>query len=183
MSIADQAQEKMQAVIEHFKGELKTLRTGRANPALLDGVTVEAYGTQMRIKELATVSIPESRQILITPFDPQMAGPIAKAIEKANLNLLPVVEKQLIRINVPPMDEAMRKTIVKQGKQKKETALVGIREVRRKLNETVRKQKAEGELTEDALKKEEKAIQEHTDRACKEVEELFAVKEKEILTI
>ncbi len=183
MSVAKQAKQQMDNVIEFFKNELKTLRTGRANTALLDGVSVEVYGTQMRIKELASVSTPEPRQILITPFDPQTAGPIAKSIEKANLNLLPIVEKQMIRINVPPMDESMRKTIVKQGKEKKEKALVSIREVRRKFNEMARKQKADGTLTEDILKKEEKLIQEHTDQACKEVESLFAAKEKEILTI
>jgi ribosome recycling factor len=183
MSIAEQAKEKMLSAIEHFKSELKTLRTGRANPSLLDGVRVEMYGSELRIKELATISIPEPRQILITPFDPQTAGPIAKSIEKANLNLLPVVEKSLIRIHVPPMDEAMRKTIVKQGKQKKETALVAIREVRRKFNEMTRKQKAEGTITEDMLKKEEKAIQEYTDQSCKEIEALFSIKEKEILTL
>lgn len=123
MSVAKQAKQQMDNVIEFFKNELKTLRTGRANTALLDGVSVEVYGTQMRIKELASVSTPEPRQILITPFDPQTAGPIAKSIEKANLNLLPIVEKQMIRINVPPMDESMRKTIVKQGKEKKRRPL------------------------------------------------------------
>ncbi len=111
---------------------------------MLDGVMVEAYGSHMRIKELANVTVPEPRQLLISPFDPQTAAAIAKGIEKANLNLQPVVEGQVIRINVPPMDESMRKQIVKQGKQKAEDAKIVIREIRRKNNELVRKQKADG---------------------------------------
>lgn len=173
----------MQATVDHFKTELKNLRSNRANPGVLDAVLVEAYGGTMRIKELATVTVPESRQLLISPFDPKTASAIAKGIEKANLNLQPVVEGQIIRINVPPMDEAMRKQIVKQGKQKAEETKISIREIRRKNNEAVRKQKADGDLTEDAMKKEEKTIQELTDKCCKEVDDLFAAKEKEIMTV
>ena len=183
MSVADQAKSKMQAALEHFKTELKSLRTNRANPSMLDGVVVEVYGSQMRIKELANVTVPEPRQILITPFDPQTSGPIGKGIEKANLNLQPIVEGPIIRINVPPMDEAMRKQIVKQGKQKAEDAKIAIREIRRKFNDQVRKEKADSVITEDVMKKEEKGIQEHTDKFCKEVDDLFSAKEKEIMTV
>ncbi len=150
---------------------------------MFDGVVVEVYGAQMRIKELANVTVPESRQLLISPFDPQTAGAIAKGIEKANLNLQPVVEGQAIRINVPPMDESMRKQIVKQGKQKAEDTKITIREIRRKNNELVRKQKTDGMITEDVMKKEEKGIQELTDKFCKEIDDLFTAKEKEIMTV
>jgi ribosome recycling factor len=183
MSATDQTKAKMQAALEHFKQELKNLRTNRANPGVLDSVSVEVYGAHMRIKELANVTTPEARQILVSPFDHQTAGPIAKAIEKANLNLQPVLEGHVIRINVPPMDEAMRKEIVKQGKKKAEDAKVVIRDMRRKGNELVRKQKEDGELTEDQMKKGEKTIQEYTDQFCKEIDTLFAAKEKEILTV
>lgn len=179
----EQAKAKMQATIEHFKNELKNLRTNRANPGMLDGVLVEAYGSQMRIKELGNVTVPESRQLLITPYDPQTTAAIAKGIEKANLNLQPVVEGPVIRINVPPMDEAMRKQIVKQGKQKAEDAKIVIRDIRRKNNELARKQKADGLITEDVMKKEEKGIQDHTDKFCKEIDDLFSAKEKEIMTV
>ncbi len=179
----EQTKAKMQAALDHFKTELKNLRSNRANPAMLDGVIVEAYGTQMRIKELANVTVPEPRQILISPFDPQTSAAIAKGIEKANLNLQPVVEGQVIRINVPPMDEAMRKQIVKQGKQKAEDSKISLRDIRRKNNELVRKQKADGVITEDVMKKEEKGIQDLTDKYCKEVDDLFAAKEKEIMTV
>lgn len=182
-SVTEQTKAKMQAALEHFKTELKNLRTNRANPGMLDGVIVEAYGAQMRIKELANVNVPEARQILITPFDPQTAGAIAKGIERANLNLQPIVEGQTIRINVPPMDEAMRKQIVKQGKQKAEDAKIAIRDIRRKNNELARKQKTDGLITEDVMKKEEKGIQELTDKFCKEIDDLFTAREKEIMTV
>lgn len=183
MSVTDQTKQKMQATVEHFKTELKNLRTNRANPGMLEGVVVEAYGSQMRLKEMANVTVPESRQLLISPFDPQTAGAIAKGIERANLNLQPVVEGHTIRINVPPMDEAMRKQIAKQGKQKAEDAKITIREIRRKNNELVRKQKADGIITEDIMKKDEKTIQEFTDKFCKEIDDLYTAKEKEIMSV
>src|SRR5271170_3118986 len=130
-SVTEQTKAKMQAALEHFKTDLKNLRTNRANPGMLDGVLVEAYGSHMRIKELANVTVPEPRQLLISPFDPQTSAAIAKGIEKANLNLQPVVEGQVIRINVPPMDESMRKQIVKQGKQKAEDSKIALRDIRR----------------------------------------------------
>lgn len=183
MSITDETKSKMQAALEHFKTELKNLRTNRANPGMLDGVSVEVYGAHMRIKELASVTVPEPRQLLITPFDPQTAGAIGKGIEKANLNLQPMVEGAVIRINVPPMDENTRKQIVKQGKQKAEDSKIAIRDIRRKNNELARKQKADGLITEDVMKKEEKGIQDLTDKFCKEIDDLFAAKEKEIMTV
>lgn len=179
----DQAKQKMRDVIEHFKKELSQLRTGRANPAILDHVTIELYGTHMRLREIANVTSPEPRQLLITPFDPQSAAAIAKGIEKANLNIQPIHDGHVVRINIPPMDEAMRKEIVKQGKRKAEEAKVSIREVRRKYNDLVRKQKADSEIPEDEMKKSEKMIQDLTDENCKQIDELFSKKEKEILTI
>lgn len=183
MSETAEAKTKMQGVLDHFKQELKNLRTNRANPGVLDGVTVEVYGSHMRLKELANVTAPESRQLLVTPFDPQTTGAIAKGIEKANLNLQPIVDGHAIRISIPPMDESMRKDIVKIGKKKAEDAKVVVREVRRKSNETVRKQKADGKMTEDEMKKAEKTIQELTDKSCKEIDDLFTAKEKEIMTV
>ena len=183
MSTEKEVEARMQATLDHFKQELKNLRTNRANPGMVEGVTVEVYGSHMKIKELANITSPEARQILITPFDPQTAGAIAKGIEKANLNLQPVVEGQAVRINVPPMDQSTRTTIVKQGKEKAEAAKIALRDIRRKSNETIRKNKADGILTEDALKKLEKAIQELTDKFCKTVDDLFAAKEKEIMAV
>lgn len=179
----DDVKAKMQVTIDHFKQELKNLRTNRANPGVVEGVTVDVYGSLMKVKELASITTPESRQILITPFDPQTAGAIAKGIEKANLNLQPIIEGQAIRIHVPPMDQAMRQEIVKQGKKKAEDAKIVLRDIRRKSNDTIKQQKASGDLTEDMVKKLEKAIQELTDKNCKQIDDLFSAKEKEIIAV
>jgi len=173
----------MTAVLEHLKIELKSIRTGRANPAMLDGITVEVYGSQMRIKELASVTSPESRQLVITPFDNHNKGPISKAIEKANLGVMPIVDGNLVRIKIPPMNEEMRKEMVKQCHKKREEAKVGIRNVRRDSNESARKQKTDGLIAEDIMKKLEKNIQELTDKYCKEADDLAAKKEIEVSTI
>ena len=180
---ADEAKTKMIGAIEHFKHELKNLRTGRANPSILDHVTVEVYGSMMRLKELANVTAPEARMLLITPFDPQTAGAISKGIEKANLNLQPILDGHVVRISIPPMDESTRKEMVKIGKKKVEETKIVVREIRRKYNEQVRKEKADGDLTEDLMKKFEKNIQEYTDQYCKEVDTLMNTKEKEIMTV
>jgi ribosome recycling factor len=181
--LENQVKAKMQAALDHFKQELKNLRSNRANPGVVEGVSVEVYGAQMKIKELAHITTPEARQILITPFDPQTAASIAKAIEKANLNLQPVLDKGAIRINIPPMDQSVRQEVVKQGKKKAEETKITIRDIRRKSNDTIKEQKASGELTEDMIKKLEKAIQELTDQFCRQVDDLFSAKEKEIVAI
>ncbi len=183
MSVIDQTKQMMQATLDHYKQELKNLRSNRANPGMLDNVQVEVYGSQMRLRDVANVTAPEARQLLITPFDPQTAGSISKGIEKANLNLQPMLDGHVVRINVPPMDESMRKEIVKQAKKKGEDSKIVLREVRRKNNETARKQKADNLMTEDVLKKTEKTIQELTDQYCRDIDALFTTKEKEVLTV
>lgn len=181
MGLEQEIQSAMNDVIDHLKNELKNLRTSRANPAVLDNVRVEIYGTAMRLRDLGSISLPEARQLLITPFDPSNINAISKAIEAANLNLQPMVDGKVVRIMVPPMDESIRKDTVKLCKKKGEESKVSIREVRRKFNELVRKKKADGDLAEDAMKRYEKKIQESTDLHCKKVDELCAAREKEIL--
>jgi ribosome recycling factor len=183
MNLLDQIKAKMTAAIEHLKTELKSIRTGRANPAMLDGVTVEVYGTQVRLKEIASVAAPETRQLLITPFDHHNTGVISKAIEKANLGIMPIVDGNVVRIKIPPMDQNMRKEMAKLCQKKREEAKVSIRNVRREGNEAARKQKADGEIAEDMMKKLEKNIQELTDKFCKEADDLAEKKEKEVSSI
>lgn len=169
--------------IEHLKSELKNLRTSRANPALLDAVKVEVYGTAMRLKDIANVTAPESRQLLVTPFDSKNTNAIAKAIETANLNVNPIADGNVVRIPIPPMDESIRKDTAKICKRKAEETKVAIREIRRKYNERVRKEKQDGTMAEDEMKRHEKKIQEYTDQFCKDADGLAAAKEKEILEI
>jgi ribosome recycling factor len=181
--IEAQVKTAMQASLDHFKQELKALRTSRASASMLDKVSVEVYGTHVRLKELANITVPEPRQILVTPFDFSNAHAIKKGIESANLGVTPIVDGKVIRIPIPPMDESIRKQIAKQCKELGEKAKIAMREVRRKYNELIRKQKGEGLLPEDRMKKLEKTIQDLTDRFCKDIDVASADKEKEIMTI
>ncbi|KAF3362538.1 Ribosome-recycling factor [Chlamydiales bacterium STE3] len=183
MSVLDDTKAKMAAAIEHLKTELKGIRTGKANPSMLDTVQVEIYGTMMRIKDFASVTSPEMRQLLITPFDPQNLHAIAKGIEKANLGLQPIVDGNAVRLRIPQMDESVRKEMVKICHKKGEEAKVSIRNVRREANELIRKQKSNGEIPEDQMKKIEKQIQEQTDKFCKEADTITEQKEKEVMHV
>lgn len=183
MNITDYTKEKMVAALEHLKEELKSIRTGRANPAMLDHVMVEIYGSQMRIKDVASITVPEARQLLITPFDTNNKGTISKSIEKANIGFQPIVDGNVVRIRIPQMDEALRKEMIKLCHKRVEEAKVSIRNIRRDSNEIIRKQKSSNEITEDLMKKMEKTIQELTDKHCKESDELGEKKEKEISVI
>lgn len=179
----DQAKTKMNQAIEHLKQELKNIRTGRANPALLEGVFVEVYGTRLRLKEVANISAPEPRQLLVAPFDMQNTSFIRQSIEKANIGLQPILDGHVVRINVPPMDEAQRQEMVKVCHKKREECKVSVRNIRRDCNELVRKQKQSGEIDEDECKREEKHIQDLTDKFCKQADEVTTSKEKEVMTI
>lgn len=183
MSIVEQTKSKMSAAIEHFKGDLKNIRTGRANPGMVEHLMVEVYGSPMRLKDVASITSPESRQLLITPFDPQNASVIGKGIEKANIGFIPIVDGNAVRIKIPPMTEEIRKKMVKMCHEEREKTKVSIRNIRRDANEAARKQKADGEIAEDMMKKLEKNIQELTDKFCKEIDDLSEKKEKEVTTI
>ncbi|MBU6383226.1 MAG: ribosome recycling factor [Verrucomicrobia bacterium] len=182
-NIEAQVKKDMQVAVDHLKSELKTLRTGRASASILDKVHVEIYGSHMPLKGLANINVPEPRQIVVTPFDQANAKAIAKAIEEARLGINPVVDGKVVRINIPPMDESIRKQMAKQCKEHGEKTKVSLREVRRKYNDMVRKQKADGLIPEDQMKKSEKTIQELTDKFCKDVDATCAEKEKEIMTV
>lgn len=183
MSITDDTKLKMLAAIDHLKNELKNIRTGRANTSMLDNVMVEVYGSPMRLKDIASITAPEARMLLITPFDPQNNSMIGKTIEKANLGFMPIVDGNLVRIKIPPMDEGMRKEMVKLCHKRREEAKVSIRNIRREANENARKQKSDGTIAEDLMKKLEKNIQDLTDKYCKEADEISQKKEIEITTI
>lgn len=183
MDFIDQAKAKMLAAIEHLKNELKSIRTGRANTGMLDGVMVEVYGSQMRIKDLASITAPEARMLLVTPFDHSNNAAIGKAIERANIGLIPIVDGNVVRIKIPQMDDTVRKEMIKLCHKRREEAKVSIRNIRRDANEAARKKKADGEIAEDMLKKSEKTIQDLTDKFCREADDLSEKKEKEISTI
>jgi len=183
MKTIDQTKEAMNFAFDHFKEDLKGLRTGHANPAMLEKISVEVYGTKMSLRELATISSPEARQLLISPYDPQTLSPIQKGIEQANLGFSLIIDGHAIRVKVPPMDESVRKEMIKILHDKSEKAKVSIRTIRREGNETARQQKVDGEIGEDELKVRERKIQELTDAFCKDIDEHASHKEKEISTI
>lgn len=178
-----ETEKKMKDALEHLSQDLRNLRTSRPNPGMLDSIQVEVYGSNMRIRDLGSVSIADGRQLVITAYDAQTAGPIAKAVEKSPLGLQPILEGNIVRIPIPPMSEEVRKDMAKQAKEKGEKAKITIRNIRRDGNDSIRKQKADGDISEDIQKKTEKKIQEFTDKYCKEADELVKSKEKEILEV
>lgn len=181
--VENQVKAAMQAALDHLKSDLKSLRTGRANVAMFDKVQVELYGSHVSIKSVGNINVPEPRMVVVTPFDPSTLHAIAKGIEIANLGVHPIVDGRVVRIPIPPPDEALRKQLAKQCRDLGEKSKIAMREVRRKFNELVRKQKVDGIIPEDQMKKLEKHIQELTDRFCKDVDTACAEKEKEIMTI
>ncbi len=183
MSIQEETKKKMHQCIEFYKQELRNIRAGRATAALIEGVLIEAYNSQMKLKELGNISSPESRQLLITPFDGSLAGPISKGIEKANLGLRSSVEGKTVRVFFPELTQERRKDLITQCHKKREDCKISIRSVRRDVNEFLKKQKAASIITEDDIKREEKHIQELTDKFCKEADDACVEKEKEISTI
>lgn len=178
-----QTEEKMKAAIEHLKDELKKIRTGHASPSMVEDIQVEVYGSGMRLREVASITTPEPRQLLITPYDANNASVIGKGIEKANIGFSPIVDGNAVRINIPPMDAKLRQEMVKTCHKRREDAKVSIRNVRREANESVRKQKADGNIGEDIMKKAEKDIQELTDKYCKLADEVSLKKENEVSKI
>ncbi len=183
MSISDDAKREMEQAVEHLSGELRTLRTGRASPGLLEGVHVEVYGSDMRLIDVASITAPEARQLLVSPYEANNANAIAKAIDKANLSVKVVVDGNIVRVTVPLPDEQMRKELVKRCYKFCEDTKVTIRNIRRKHNDHARKKKADGDIAEDELKRIEKKIQTLTDESCAKADEVAAKKEKEILVI
>lgn len=183
MSTLDDVKQKMTNAIEHLKMELKSIRTSRANPAMLDNVHVDVYGTRMRLKEIASINAPEPRQLIIVPFDRSQAPMIGKGIIEANLGFNPVVDGHQVRVPIPPMDENLRKQMAKECHKRCEEAKITIRNIRQDGNKTIRQQKADGHLPEDVMKSNEKKIQELTDKHCKEADEITAAKENEVMKI
>ncbi len=173
----------MKKSINFLLDEYKTLRTGKASPTLLDRVRVEAYDQKLPINQVGTIQIPEPRLIVIEPWDKSIISNIEKAIQKAELNLNPVSDGKIIRINIPALTEEVRKDIVKVIKQKAEEARVSVRNHRRDANDTIKKLEKDSDISEDDSKKALDEIQKITDKFIEEVNEIAAAKEKEIMTV
>ncbi len=180
-AVLDTAGKKMDKAIEAFQRELDRVRTGRATPALLDGITVDYYGTPMPLNQVASVSVPESRLLTIQPWDANILPDIEKAVLKSELGLTPTNDGKIIRIAVPPLTEERRKDLVKLVKKMAEEARVAVRNVRRDAIEKLKAQKKNKEISEDEMYKLQDKVQEITDEHIKEIDKILAEKEKEIL--
>ena len=172
---------KMQKTVELLAQEFSRLRTARANLAILDGVKVAYYGSTVPLKQVASVSIPDPKQIVIQPWDRNALGEIEKAIYKADIGLTPQVEASLIRIPIPPLTEERRKELVKLCAKLAEDSKVAIRNIRREGNDQVKKLEKDKKISEDDSKNGTKKVQDITDEFIKNIDDLFARKEKEIL--
>ncbi len=175
--------EKMEKRLNAFGEDLKTIRAGRANPAILDKITVDYYGTATPIPQVGNVSVPEPRTLLIQPWDKAILKDVEKALLKAELGINPNNDGSSIRLNFPPLTEERRKELVKDIKKHAEEVKVAVRAVRRDAIETYKASKKAGEITEDDLKDIEKDIQSITDDYIKEVDAMLEKKEKEIMSV
>lgn len=177
------AQDKMHKAVEAVDHEFHSLRTGRASTALVDTVHVEAYGSKVPLKQLATISTPDARTIVVQPFDKSTAGAIEKALTAANLGMMPTNDGKVIRLAVPPLTEERRKDLVKLAKKMAEDGRVAVRNIRRHANDDIKKTEKSHEITEDDRDRANKKVQELTDKYIKEVDDLLAKKEKEVLSV
>ena len=175
--------DKMKKSVEAFKNELSKVRTGRASISLLDGISVDAYGSMMPMNQVATMTIPESRMIAIQPWDPQMVPAIEKAILKSNLGLAPANDGKVIRLNIPQLTEERRKELVKQVRKVAEEFRVAIRNVRREAIDTLKQQKKDKEISEDDLFKLQDDAQAETDKYVKQIDEITDNKEIEMMEV
>lgn len=177
------AEKKMNRAVEVLESDLASIRAGRANPAILDKVTVEYYGVPTPLQQVGTVSVPEARTIVIQPWDATLLGAIEKAIQTSDVGINPNNDGKVIRLNFPPLTEERRKELVKGISKRGEEAKVAVRNCRRDAIEVFKKQKKANEITEDDLKEMEDEIQKMTDRFIKKVSDIIAAKEKEILEV
>lgn len=182
-AIFTKAQEKMDKTINALLNEYSAIRAGRANPAVLDRVMVEYYGTPTPINQVAAISVPEPRTIMIAPWDKNSLRDIEKAILISDLGLNPQNDGSTLRLNFPPLTEERRKELVKGVYKYAEDSKVAIRSIRRDSLEKLKDMKKKSEITEDDFKNAEKKMQDITDKFCKEIDTISAKKDKEIMEI
>jgi ribosome recycling factor len=177
------AEERMEKAVGVAKDELATVRTGRANPAMFSRIHVDYYGTPTPINQMASISIPEARMVIIKPFEASHLGAVEKAIRNSDLGVNPSNDGAIIRIVIPQLSEERRREMVKVAKHKGEEARVAIRNIRRKANEELHRIAKDGEAGEDEVARAEKELQGVTDRYVAQVEDLVKHKEAELLEV
>lgn len=176
-----EADTKMKAAVEHTQGEFGTIRTGRANSGLLQRITVEYYGTQTPLNQLASFSVPEPRLLVVTPYDKSSLGDVEKAIQRADLGLNPSNDGVVIRLAFPPLTEERRRELIRVVRNMAEEGRVAIRNVRRHVKDEI--EKLEGDVSEDDVRRGEKELQELTNSSVSRLDELLEHKEEELLEV
>jgi ribosome recycling factor len=175
--------DRIAKTLDDLRRELSNVRTGRANLHLLDGVRVDYYGTPTPLSQVATLSVPEARLIVVKPWEKNMIPPIEKAIRDANLGLNPQSDKDLVRVPIPPLTEERRKEIVKQVKAKGEDHKIAVRNERRDAKELIEAGEKDGDISGDEAKKALEKMQKATDEGVKKIDEIVGAKEKEVLQV
>ena len=183
MSTQDTLKDKIGKTISVLKTELNTVRAGRANAALLDQIVVPYWGVDTPLRQLANISVPDPRTLMIAPFDPKCIADIEKAINISNIGIHPTNDGKVVRLVIPQVTEERRRELTKVIKKMGEDAKVAVRNERRDANDHLKKAEKAGELTEDDLKGELDDVQKVTDKAMKEIDEIIAHKEKELMEI
>lgn len=176
------ARAHMDKAIDHCDAELQKIRAGKANPSMLDDISVDYYGSPTPLNQIGSVNTPDARTIVIQPWEKSMLNPIEKAIMEANLGLNPQNDGTIIRINVPPLTEERRRDLVKKAKAEAENGKIAVRNIRKEANEKIRKLKSEG-VSEDEMKTGEGEVQKLTDAYIARVDKLAEAKEKDIMTV
>ena len=176
-------EERMTNSVEHAREELTTIRTGRANPAMFNGVLAEYYGTMTPITQMATISVPEPRMLLIKPYEMSAMGDIENAIRNSDLGVNPTNDGQILRVTIPQLTEERRRDMVKLARSKGEDAKIAIRNVRRKGMEELKRIQKDGEAGEDEVQAAEKELDKVTHKYVAQVDELVAKKEKELMDV
>ncbi len=182
-ALVREAREAMQHAIEAVRHELATVRSGKAAPAMLDRVRVEAYGSTLPLNQLATVSAPEPRLILVSPYDRSTIGDIERAIQASELGLTPANDGSVIRLPIPPLTEERRRELVKVAHRIAEDGRIAVRHARQEANHRVKDLEKKGELSQDDARRHAKEIQDRTDEAIEEIDGVLARKEAEILEV
>lgn len=182
-SLLKDCEDRMKKSMDVVHHELSTIRTGKASPALVENISIDAYGSQMRLKEVAGISTPEPRTILIQPWDVGQIPSIEKGIQNSGLGIQPNNDGKVIRINLPDLTEERRMELTKVVKKASEEGKVSLRNIRRDMNAAIQKMQKDSAITEDEKFKAEKKVQEKTDQYIHQIDELLKNKEKEILTV
>lgn len=177
------AEEKMDKCVEFLHHELSGLRTGKASPSLVENITVEYYGTATRLRDIANISTPEPRLLVISPFDPSSLGAIEKAINAANIGITPMNDGRLIRVPIPELSEQRRKDLAKVASRATEEQRIAIRNVRRDANELLKALQKNSTITEDDRDESLEEVQKLTDNHIQKMDGMLAAKEKEVLSV